>query len=90
MTAVQPHRVLLVVFNFQTQFYYISSVFHHLWVIGWIYDSFFRFVRAEMHPNVQSGCMEMTVNSTKLVSEYYGNTNMTKYSYKKYLERNIV
>ena len=84
VTAVQPHRVLLVVFNFQTQFENISSVFHHLCVFGWIYDSFF--VRAELHPNGQSGCVVMSA-STKLVSEFYG---YTKYSFKKNISKHCL
>ena len=34
-----------------------SAPVHHLCVFGWVYDSFF--VRAELHPNGQSGCVVM-------------------------------
>ena len=68
--------------TFRHNFGIFHIFFHHLCVFGWIYDSFFC---ACLHPNGQSGCMVMTVNSTRLVSAFYGYTNMTKYSYKKYL-----
>ena len=82
VTAVQPHRVLLVVFNFQTQFWNISYILSSS-LCFWV-DLRFVFC-ACLHPNGQSGCVVMAVNSTRLVSAFYGYTNMTKYSYKKYL-----